>query len=96
MFLRIFADLRALPEERLAAARKEEQFTGLLREASIEALAHLGPNAFEEISGEVVQSAMFTLANRAPDAEHRMVAFRLVGVGGAGEKARMLSEARGL
>ncbi|MCZ7570454.1 MAG: BREX-1 system adenine-specific DNA-methyltransferase PglX [Ardenticatenaceae bacterium] len=32
MFLRSFADLRALPEDKLAAARKKEQFTGLLRE----------------------------------------------------------------
>ncbi|HRJ42722.1 MAG TPA: hypothetical protein PL105_12630, partial [Caldilineaceae bacterium] len=79
MFLKSFADLRALPEEKLAAARQKGEFSGLLRETAIEGLAHLGPNAFEEISGEVVQSAMFTLARSAPTAEQRMVAFRLTG-----------------
>ena len=78
MFLRSFADLRALPQNKLANAHKKGHFTGLLRETSIEALAHLGANAFEEISGEVVQSVMFTIANHVPSAEHRMVAFRLV------------------
>lgn len=80
MFLKSFADLRALPEEALATAQQKGEFTGLLRETSIEGLAHLGPNAFEEISGEVVQNAMFTLGKRAPGAEHRLVASRLVGL----------------
>ncbi|MEI8167172.1 MAG: hypothetical protein WCG26_12370, partial [Chloroflexales bacterium] len=61
MFLRSFAELRAVPEERLAEARKQREFTGLLRETQLEGVAHLGPNAFEEISGEVVQSVLFTL-----------------------------------
>ena len=93
MFLRSFAELRALPHDQLAEAQKKGQYTGLLRESSIEALAHLGPNGFEEISGEVVQNAMFVLANRAPSAEHRMIAFRLVGLKSAAEKGRVLREA---
>jgi len=92
MFLRSFADLRALPQDKLANARKKGNFTGLLRETSIEALAHLGANAFEEISGEVVQSVMFTIANHVPNAEHRMVAFRLTGLKSAGEKADLLQQ----
>ena len=90
MFLRSFAELRALPEDKLPEARKRGTFTGLLRETSIELLAHLGPNAFEEISGEVVQSVMMTLANRQSNSEHRMAAFRLVGIRSAVQKAEEL------
>lgn len=36
---------------------------------------------------------MFVLANRAPASEHRIAAFRLVGLKSAGEKARVLREA---
>src|SRR6266487_3802308 len=92
MFLRSFAELRAIPEEKLEEAYKKELFTGLLRETSIEALAHLGPNAFEEISGEVVQSALMTLENRKPSSVHRMTAFRLVGLKSVGEKVKMLQQ----
>lgn len=86
MFLKSFADLRALPEDALVKARQKGEFTGLLRETSIEGLAHLGPNAFEEISGEVVKNVMFTLGKRLPEAEHSLVAFRLIGMGSAVEK----------
>jgi hypothetical protein len=96
MFLRSFAELRAMPEEKIQEIRRPGTFTGLLRETSIEALAHLGPNAFEEISGEVVQSAMMTLANRKPANEHRMAAFRLVGVKSVGEKVKVLQQAKQL
>ena len=93
MFLRSFADLRAVPDERLAEARKQREFTGLLRETRLEGVAHLGPNAFEEISGEVVQSVLFTLSNAPPSAAHRLTAFRLIGLKSAAEKARLLREA---
>jgi hypothetical protein len=78
MFLRTFADLRALPDEKIKRARLK-QFTGLLRDTTIETLAHLGPGAFLEISGEVVNTVLFTLSNNPPSQEHKMVAFRLVG-----------------
>jgi len=45
MFLRSFADLRAVEEEKL---KKTTGFKGILRETSIETLAHLGPGAFGE------------------------------------------------
>ena len=94
MFLRSFAELRAIPEEKLPEARKRGIFTGLLRETSIESLAHLGPNAFEEISGEVVQNTMFTLTNRPPVKEHRLITFRLVGLRSAEEKKAALIRVR--
>jgi len=67
-------------------------FGGLLRETSIEALAHLGPGAFAEISGEVVNIALFTLRNAPPTPEHKMVALRLVGVIETARKAEILSD----
>ena len=94
MFLRSFAELRAISEEKLLDNRKRGVFTGLLREASIESLAHLGPNAFEEISGEVVQSAMMTFRNHTPTNNHEIVAFRIVGLKSAQEKAVILRSAR--
>ncbi|MGE0823227.1 MAG: BREX-1 system adenine-specific DNA-methyltransferase PglX [Candidatus Binatia bacterium] len=77
MFLRSFADMRALPEEKIQETKG--RFTGLLRETVITTLAHLGPGAFAEISGEVVNTALFTFCNMLPLPEHRMVAFRVIG-----------------
>ncbi len=94
MFLRSFAELRAMPEEKLRDIRKPGTFTGLLRETSIEVLAHLGPNAFEEIVGEVVQSAMFVLANHIPSKDHKITAIRLVGIKNADDKKRILQEGK--
>jgi hypothetical protein len=90
MFLRSFADLRALDEEKLKTATG---FKGILRETSIEALAHLGPGAFGEISGEVVNIVLFTLAKKEPANNHRMTAFRLIGPKSPGEKDRLLHQA---
>jgi len=62
MFLRSFVKIRE----------------GILKENCIQTLAHLGPHAFAEISGEVVNAVLFTLANEQPEEEHRLVAFRVV------------------
>jgi len=40
----------------------------------------------------VVQNAMFVMLNAAPHTEHRMVAFRLVGIKSPQEKARVFRE----
>lgn len=80
MFLRSFAELRGGAD-------------GLLRASTVESLAHLGAGGFEEISGEVVQNAMFVLGNHRPNPEHRLAAFRLVGLKSPAEKARVLREA---
>jgi hypothetical protein len=91
MFLQRYASLRSLAEQKISETRKKGKFTGLLRESSIESLAHLGPNSFEEISGEVVQNAMFVLINHVPYARQRLLAFRLTGLKSAKEKADILS-----
>jgi hypothetical protein len=90
MFLRSFADLRTLDEEKL---KKAKGFRGILRETSIETLAHLGPGAFGEISGEVVNIVLFTLAKTSPNTDHRLTAFRLIGPKGPEEKKRLLQTA---
>ena len=78
MFLRSFAELRAVPEEKLTDLPKDV-FRGLLRDATVETVVHLGPGAFSEISGEVVNSVMFTLAKLLPTSERQVTAIKLVG-----------------
>jgi len=89
MFLRSFADLRALDAGKLATATG---FTGILRETTIETLAHLGPGAFGEISGEVVNTVLFCLAKKQPSDDHRLTAFRLIGPKSPEEKDRLLRQ----
>ncbi len=93
MFLRSFAELRAVPDERLAEAQKQREFTGLLRETRLEGVAHLGEFAFEESAAAGAFAVLFTLSNAPPFADHRLTAFRLVGLKSAAEKAKLLREA---
>src|SRR5690606_30998655 len=44
----------------------EKYRTYLLLNQTIQSMLHLGPRTFEELSGEVVQSAAFVLENRTP------------------------------
>ena len=90
MFLRSFAELRAIPEEKLREATRKAYLPDYYEKQALRLLAHLGRNAFEEISGEVVAKAMFILTNRKPSNEHRMVAFRLVGLKSARGKVQIL------
>jgi SAM-dependent methyltransferase len=91
MFLRSFADLRALDEDKRKKAPRA--FAGVLRETTIEELAHLGPRAFAEIGGEVVNTVLFVLAKHEPPPTHRLTAFRLVGPKSPDEKDTLLREA---
>ncbi len=90
MFLRSFADLRALDAE---TPKKISGFRGIIRETTIETLAHLGPGAFGEISGEVVNIVLFTLSRKIPANDHRLTAFRLIGPKSPDEKDRLLRQA---
>jgi len=76
MFLRTFADIRQVPKEKLKK-QSHGVFKGLLHETRIETLAHLGPHAFTEISGEVVNTALFTLSSLDPK-ENKIVFIRLI------------------
>ena len=91
MFNRQYADLRALSE----AKRREmpRTFGGVVCETVIETLAHLGPRAFAEISGEVVSIALFVFSKAKLDARHRLVAFRVVGPPSSDEKNALLLRA---
>ncbi len=77
MFLRSFAELRKR----------------LLEQQAINCLAHLGPHAFEEITGEVVNVVLFVLTRAVPLPEHRLWAARLIGPKSAREKDALLREA---
>jgi hypothetical protein len=74
LFLRSFATLRKQ----------------VLEQVALTTLAHLGPRAFEEIGGEVVNIAMFTLRKEPPFVEQRVAAFRLIGPKSAVDKDRLL------
>src|SRR5204863_3226218 len=77
MFLRSFAALRK----------------AVLEQTAVTTLAHLGPCAFAEISGEVVNTALFTLRAARPTVEHCLVAYRLVGLKSPAEKDALLRQA---
>jgi hypothetical protein len=90
MFLRSFADLRAIPEKNLPAYSKENKFTGLLREIGIDVLAHLGEFSFEDMAAAGAFTAMFVFVNRRPNNLCLTTTFRLVGLKSAIEKAEAL------
>lgn len=57
----------------------------LLENYNIDSLLHLGPHAFDEIGGEVVQCATFVIANHQPS-ENGGIYYRLVDGGNSGAK----------
>ncbi|MFQ5791753.1 MAG: Eco57I restriction-modification methylase domain-containing protein, partial [Acidobacteriota bacterium] len=119
MFLRSFADLRALSREKVLKEFEEEEkfthlagltdeelfrepvvqvryeghFKGLLRDTTIETLAHLGEHAFDDPAAAGAFVALFVLANGAPSATHWLTAFRLVGPKSPEEKDSLLRTA---
>jgi len=74
MFLRSFVKMR------------EE----ILKKNCIQTLAHLGPHAFAEISGEVVNAVLFTLAKEKPDEEHRLFCFKITSTNNSHEKNSLI------
>jgi hypothetical protein len=89
MFLRSFADLRALDDETHNKASRA--FSGVLRETSIEAIAHLGEHAFHDSAAAGAFVASFVVAKVEPAAAHRLTAFRLVGPKSPDEKQALLA-----
>jgi hypothetical protein len=63
----------------------EKLRSNLLENYQIDSLLHLGPHAFDEIGGEVVQCATFTVANHKPTANGGIY-YRLVDGGNSAEK----------
>ncbi len=93
MFLRSFAELRAMPEERLADARKKKEFTGLLHEMTMEALAHLGRYAFSEIGNAAVAPTMFIFRTIPATQRSLIWSCRLTAPRPSEEQARLLQKA---
>lgn len=92
MFLRSFADLRAVGEDMLEKVGAGT-FRGLLRDATVETLVHLGENAFDDPDAAGAFVAVFTLTHTPPAPGRRLTAFRLVGPKSAEEKALLLQRA---
>ncbi|MCO6456948.1 MAG: N-6 DNA methylase [Pirellulaceae bacterium] len=91
MFLRSFAELRGAAASSRAAESGSP--AGLLHRRTFHSLVHLGPASFEQIGGEIVNTAMFTFTARAPSADQRFTCFRLVARENPAEKARALRAA---
>jgi len=89
MFLGSFAELRAIDGEKLATLSQCD-FRGLLYESTLETVAHLGENGFDDSSAAGAFVAMFTFAVAPPSADHRLTAFRLIGPKSTEEKDRLL------
>lgn len=89
MFLRSFANLRAVDKKELDTIG-QNAFKGILRDTTVETLVHLGPGAFGEISGEVVNIVLFTLAKVVPASNVRLSALRLIGPKGPEEKEALM------
>lgn len=88
MFLYSFIDLRASINE----LHSKQGFQGLLHQTCIEILIHLGARAFEEISGEVVNTTLSIFLNKEPGENHSVKAFRFVGIKDPDEKRTSLKK----
>jgi Eco57I restriction-modification methylase len=73
MFLRSFADLRAIEAEMLHRLKVGE-FRGLILDTTIEALAHLGEHAFDDSAAAGAFVVMFTVTRALPSHEHHLTA----------------------
>lgn len=91
MFLRSFADLRALDDDK--RKKMPRAFGGILRDTTIETLAHLGEHAFNDPAAAGAFATAFVLAAAAPSADHRLTAFRLIGPKSPEEKDALLLSA---
>jgi hypothetical protein len=52
--------------------------SGFLETSGLETVAHLGPRAFTEISGEVVSTVLFVFRPESTDTDNRVIALRVV------------------
>lgn len=82
MFLKSYSNLRS-NEGNL-------NFKGILRTVSIESLVHLGPGAFEEVGGAVVNSVLFIFSNNPPSKDQKIIAYRLIAPKSSTDKKNQL------
>lgn len=88
LFLRSFARFREASEEK--AAKDYSSPAGLLRETTIETLAHLGEHGFTDPAAAGAFVVLFCLRNAVPTDAHRLRAYRLVGPKTPDEKRVLL------
>ena len=93
MFLRSFADLRAV-QEGLLKNEETSGFKGFLRESTVEVLAHLGEHAFDDAAAGGAFVVLFIVAHNPPPAEHCISGFRLVALREPSEKSALLHSSK--
>lgn len=87
MYLRSFAELRC------RESGEDGTFSGLVASNTLEVLMHLGPGAFHEIGGEVVNSVLFVLSTASPTDGHRITAVSVTDIDDPDRKAEVLRRA---
>lgn len=75
---------------RMVTNDEGENKGGLCQNTQIEIISHLGPNAFNEISGEIVNVVLFVISNQKPSLLHKIRSFRLVAFDNPQTKDRTL------
>ncbi len=90
MFLRSFAKLRAMPDEKISSDLNNRKFTGVLRETTFEALTHLGRYAFSELGNAVIAPLMFILKASRATRQNQFWACRITAPRPSEEQATLL------
>src|SRR6266487_4759652 len=97
MFLSSYKDFRAIDTDKIKTTGKEE-FKGILRDTSVEILAHLGAKAFDPDNKlhNGVEVVLFILKNVSPNVSSRLIAADIVGPKGPESKRLAVQELAGV
>ena len=87
MFLSRYQELRISDNNR---TNKLSPTNGVIGDSSIETIAHLGPRAFGEIGGAIVNVVLFVLSNFPPSPQHNITSFRIISPNTPLEKEKLL------
>lgn len=91
MFLRSYADLRSLNEQKVKKNQKE-RFKGILNETCMEILIQLGEHAFNETAAAGAFVALFILSKNKPRVSQDITAIRLIEFRDSTKKSKALIE----
>ena len=87
MFLSRYQDLRIGNNNR---SNSPGDVNGVIGGSSIETIAHLGPRAFGEIGGAIVNVVLFVLSNLPASTSHNITSFRIISPNTPAEKDKLL------
>ena len=88
LFLKSFSNLRSNKKNN----KDSNKFSGIFNDTSIEIVVNLGPVAFEEISGEVVNVVLFILNNVQLKDDRDIYVMRLLSITGPDQKAKVMKK----